>query len=363
MPKRHRAQVELRILSYNLLAPLFVGRPGLPFSFFSHVALEHLDWASRRSRIEARLRRAGAELVCLQEVEYEPGGDDALPWVPPGWLEHLADELDLRVVAEPLSSGDWRRRAGRNARKAGRAAGVGLVTLVHTRWTEVEVLGANRAMLVSFGSPKAHFTVANVHLEGHPDKEEERVRQLRGVLERARRRTGHHVVVIGDWNTSAEPNTSVGAFLAGHEDMKRVPLGPTYGGAPGRPRSTDHILHDASLEIDEVRVDLSSEDARTGMPNAESPSDHAPISARVRVVGPPREAAPTPAPASSLSPDEARALQAAWGELLAGAPPRPEGRPPTPEERAALRAFKAKRQAFLADLPSDAHRRHVKKLG
>ncbi|MEL6188974.1 MAG: hypothetical protein AAFU79_30505, partial [Myxococcota bacterium] len=68
-----------------------------------------------------------------------------------------------------------------------------------------------------------------------------------------------------------------------------------------------------------------------------------------------------PSVESSLSEEEARALASAWAALLSEAPEQPAG-PPSEEGLAALRTFKAKKQAFLAGLPSEAHRRHVKKL-
>ncbi|MEO1231063.1 MAG: endonuclease/exonuclease/phosphatase family protein [Myxococcota bacterium] len=357
--------MELGLLSYNLLAPLFVGVPGQPYSFFDHVQPEHLDWGRRRPLIEDRLRSSRADLICLQEVEYEAGAGDQSPWVPPRWLAHLAGELDLQVVAEPLSPGDWRRRAGRNERKAGRAASTGLVTLVAQRHVEAgpfEVIGASRAVLVRFGPPEARITLANVHLEGHPDKGAERVRQLRGIIDRARRGQPSHRLVVGDWNTPATPDTRVGRWLAGQAGSTLVPLGPTYGGAPGHPRSTDHVLHERSLSVVEAQVVLTREDAERGMPNASSPSDHAPVFVRLRVTGAvrPSDEAP-PSVESSLSEEEARALASAWAALLSEAPEQPAG-PPSEEGLAALRTFKAKKQAFLAGLPSEAHRRHVKKL-
>lgn len=353
----------LTVGSYNLLAPLFVQVEGQPYSYFAHAGAQDLAWSSRRPRIEARLRDMRADVLCLQEVELEPS-EQGRPWQPPAWLRTLADELDMSVHPEPLSDGDWRRQAARNGRKAGKAACAGLMTLVSRRLEPVASFGGHKNLSVRFELGASHLTVVNVHLEGAPSRGAARVKQLRSALARARRDVGTHVLVIGDWNTAATPDTPVGKALTSF-GMRRVELGPSWVGAPANPRSVDQILHDPSLRID-AQVDLTEADLEHGMPNPDSPSDHAPLIARLEVVGPaPAWPAAEPAAASPAAPaleaSEAAELSQAWRALEAERPDQPKG-PPSAAVLEALRDYKAKRQAFLASLPSDEHRSFVKKL-
>lgn len=352
--------MDLRLLSYNLLAPIFVRVPGQPYAAFAHAREQDLAWTAREARILERLDRHPADVICLQEVEYEPAGDEA--WSPPAWLRRWAEGAAHEVVAEPLDAGEWRRRANRNQRKVGRGTPSGLVTLVRDGRGRVDVQGSAKAILTRFGTREHPVTVVNVHLEGHPEKGASRVKQLQRALERARSGKPSHVIVIGDWNTTAEPTTPVGAALAEVEGMRRIELGPTWVGEPGRPRAVDHLLVDDTLIVVKARVELSEADRRQGMPNPESPSDHAPVYVELRAVDPPRSVPASEPAERPLPPEEAAALEARWRALLAEAPPRPIG-PPSPDALRALRAFKAKKQAFLDGLPSDRHRAFVRKRG
>eukprot|EP00966_Prymnesium_polylepis_P006392 146432-Prymnesium_polylepis.1 len=65
----------LSVLSYNLLAPLYVRpideRTGSVQSFaafeWAEPAAERLDWSSRQPRLLAELQASRADVICLQE--------------------------------------------------------------------------------------------------------------------------------------------------------------------------------------------------------------------------------------------------------------------------------------------------------
>ena len=82
----------LSVLSYNLLAPLYVRpvdeRTGNVQDFaafqWAEPAALRLDWAVRQPRLEAELVASKADLICLQEVQYE--ADPTGEFVLPAWL-------------------------------------------------------------------------------------------------------------------------------------------------------------------------------------------------------------------------------------------------------------------------------------
>jgi mRNA deadenylase 3'-5' endonuclease subunit Ccr4 len=59
---------ELFVLTWNLLAPIFV-RPNADqqdFAYFGHCSDADLDWDRRKAGIQARLREINADVVLMQ---------------------------------------------------------------------------------------------------------------------------------------------------------------------------------------------------------------------------------------------------------------------------------------------------------
>ena len=83
----------LSVLSYNLLAPLYVRpideRTGGIQSFaafeWAEPAAERLDWDVRRPKLRSELLASRADVICLQEVQYEADEDGA--FFLPNWRE------------------------------------------------------------------------------------------------------------------------------------------------------------------------------------------------------------------------------------------------------------------------------------
>lgn len=360
--------VEIELLAYNLLAPVFVQVPGAPYSDFAHVAPEHLDEARRIPRLLDRIRRLRPDVACLQEVQFEPGDEAAgeLPWVPPRALRRFAEAEGFRVVPAPLTAGQWRSQQRRNERATGRSACVGLVTLLGPRAeAPTAPIASSKALIVGFEIAGARFSVVNVHLEGHPDKRGPRCEQMQGALRKAARLGTRHLVVAGDFNADLTDEPDLVRAVADRAGgATRADTGLTWSGQPGVARRVDHVVLGPSLEVVSAMGHLDPAEVASGLPSAEQPSDHVPVVARVRIRGAPAtlaSAAASPPPATALRPERAQALERAWRALLAEAPPKPPG-PPDPEARAALKAFKVRKQAFLEGLDSDAERRFVRKL-
>ena len=109
------APERLTIASYNLLAPIYVRpideRTGTVqgFAAFEWASAEDLDWERRRPRLLAELEASKADVICLQEVQFEriPGkaDDDEDEYVLPSYLRLdnyeciLPDKRPLREMA------------------------------------------------------------------------------------------------------------------------------------------------------------------------------------------------------------------------------------------------------------------------
>ena len=103
----------LSVLSYNLLAPLYV-RPidertgGVqPFAAFEWAADTDLDWSRRQPRLLSDLTSSRADIICLQEVQYERSDDE---FVLPEWLR-----LRATVALCPGRKNSGRSRRGTHA--------------------------------------------------------------------------------------------------------------------------------------------------------------------------------------------------------------------------------------------------------
>ena len=223
----------LQVLSYNLLAPAFVRpidlRTGAvqPFAAFEWASAEDLEWELRRKLLLQQLESWHADVVCLQEVQFDtsPDGSFALP----DWLQGLKDysacipaEKYLTLIAE------------RNERVLATKVAIGCAVLFrHDRLSLLEEHSrADPNTLVSAclqgcpGSPLASLgktAFFSVHLDAQ--SEEKRVEQLRKCLERARALGTRQVLFAGDLNTECRPGSCVAAFVSdavpSDEDMTR----------------------------------------------------------------------------------------------------------------------------------------------
>jgi len=97
----------LSVVSYNLLAPLYVRsldqRTGQiqPFAAFEWVLDNNiLDWDLRKQRLLHDLQHCGADVICLQELQLEKrqqkeptapqqNGNDGVEWGMPAWIQPL----------------------------------------------------------------------------------------------------------------------------------------------------------------------------------------------------------------------------------------------------------------------------------
>ena len=346
-----RLDGDLVVASYNLLAPLFVRpidkRTGAvqPFAAFAWVPDDVLAWPARRDALAAQVRRvaATADVVCLQEVEFE-GSDRA----PPAWL---VDALGDGWTVTPPPPRDLERHAQRNERVLGRATAVAACVCVGRGWRVAWTGEGNATQRVLVGVAKgdgAEVAVASAHLDA--GSEEKRVGMVLGIMDAARSKLGGgrnlRLVIAGDLNAELDAGSALGAMVGDESAdgaaraaarrracavalrrepsdgdlgawaelldkartrtaaalrgglLQRVPLGPTRAGhdheAPDFPASPrmatwklDHVLCTPALRPAARWASLEADapSRAAGLPNASWPSDHYPVAAALALPG------------------------------------------------------------------------------
>ena len=266
----------LSLLSYNLLAPLYVRpidqRTGNVQAFaafpWAEPADKVLDWTARQPRLHAELCASEADVIALQEVQFETRGDgDGETFALPTWLD-----LDGYCAAIPPQR-DLQAMAARNERVLASRTAIGNALLYRTdRLVRVEDNGGGGGGSgggsggsgkvsggKSGGQPNAKprsdtTTRVGACLRGRPDSslaaleplaifcvhldatsEEQRVKQLGKCLEQARTHFGtRSVLIAGDMNTELLPGSCVRAYLTegacspkAHLSLSPSPLSPT----------------------------------------------------------------------------------------------------------------------------------------
>ena len=217
------------VVSYNLLAPLYVrpldARTGGVQAFaafqWAEPADEVLAWDVRRPRLLKELESCGADVICLQEVQFDSGDDGSFSL--PEWLR-LPDYMFRVPPAKELA-----QIADRNKRVLGSRSAIGNAVLYRTdRLALIEqsgpgskdqLTGVGVCVRGKAGTPLAALgptAVLSVHLDA--TSEEKRVKQLTKYLERARQLGTREVILAGDLNTEVLPGSCVEAFVAGGQE-------------------------------------------------------------------------------------------------------------------------------------------------
>eukprot|EP00628_Pelagophyceae_sp_CCMP2097_P016230 CAMPEP_0206818226 /NCGR_PEP_ID=MMETSP0975-20121206/10696_1 /ASSEMBLY_ACC=CAM_ASM_000399 /TAXON_ID=483370 /ORGANISM="non described non described, Strain CCMP2097" /LENGTH=450 /DNA_ID=CAMNT_0054360437 /DNA_START=27 /DNA_END=1377 /DNA_ORIENTATION=+ len=349
----------LSVMSYNVLAPLYVrtvdSRTGAiqPFAAFEWCKAEDLDWANRQTKLRDHVIRADADVVCLQEVEFEYVEGR---FVLPAWLRELPYSSCLPAQRE------LQRLADRNAALAS-AKAVGNVILVRPAAAEIKWESEPTTTRLVVGletAGGASLAVACVHLDAN--SEAKRVSTLARCHDCAAQYMGveTRLIIAGDLNTECLPGSGVYAALTGdvgtaeqrskqaafslrtaeptasefdewdalvHSAFDHHAVCPLTRVGTGATRSAyeldesgvfappcvccalDHVLYtDASLKCVEVwqtLEDFQVDVVEKGLPSAEWPSDHLAVCASFLVV-----------PFGTLAPERQEALDAVWEKLI-----------------------------------------------
>ena len=222
---------QVSVLSYNLLAPAYVRpvdkRTGTVQSFaaFEWCTDAAVDWSARRPMLRSELLACDADVICLQEVEFEAVGSsgeaavEAETYTLPAWLR-----LDgFRWVIPDQAA--MAQMAQRNARVLGAPAAIGNALLYRTDRLErvsegdASVDGGSTRCVVALLRGSAERLSAleptafcSVHLDA--TSEAKRVQQLLKCIAGVRRKRGtRSVVVAGDMNTELPRGGAVETLL------------------------------------------------------------------------------------------------------------------------------------------------------
>ena len=224
-----RSPSQLSIISYNLLAPLYVRpvdeRTGTVQAFAAFPWAEPFDevlaWESRRPALLAELVAAEADIVCLQEVQFERRADGVHEL--PGWLRLSGYEYVIPAQEQMA------QMAARNARVLRSCTAIGNALLYRTdRLMDVDAKkpradATTRVCMCLRGRPATALeplgplAVFSVHLDA--TKETTRVKQLSKCVEMAVDTFGTRAVLIaGDMNSELARGSCVAALVGGAHD-------------------------------------------------------------------------------------------------------------------------------------------------
>eukprot|EP00286_Rhodomonas_abbreviata_P022755 CAMPEP_0181309462 /NCGR_PEP_ID=MMETSP1101-20121128/12025_1 /TAXON_ID=46948 /ORGANISM="Rhodomonas abbreviata, Strain Caron Lab Isolate" /LENGTH=265 /DNA_ID=CAMNT_0023415945 /DNA_START=190 /DNA_END=984 /DNA_ORIENTATION=- len=222
-------------MSWNLLAPMYVrpfdNRTGAvqEFAAFKWATEEVLDWDFRKPQLLATMAASQMDVICLQEVQFEPTEDVLAPDVVseayglPRWLDPLLESYEAHIPDQA----DLKQMAERNARVLQLARPVGNAVLAkkgrvealpllpgHRNSTTRVVVGLRGAPASGLeASLAAGVVVSCVHLDACD--ESKRVKHLAKCLAASRSCPGHprRVVICGDMNTEMLPGSCVAEML------------------------------------------------------------------------------------------------------------------------------------------------------
>ena len=217
---------ELSVLTYNVLAPLYVrpldARTGGVQQFaafgWAEPAAERLDWAARQPRLSTELRSCAADVLMLQEVQFEKAADGTLEL--PQWLQEVARASGYEARIPPQR--DLREIASRNERVLGTFCAVGNALLWRPSRLEAATAAGGKDATTRVGlalrgrrdgplAPLGPTAFFSVHLDAK--SEAQRVGQLEKCLEAARSFGTREVIIAGDLNTEALRGSAVATLL------------------------------------------------------------------------------------------------------------------------------------------------------
>uniref|UniRef100_A0A0G4FK59 Endonuclease/exonuclease/phosphatase domain-containing protein n=1 Tax=Chromera velia CCMP2878 TaxID=1169474 RepID=A0A0G4FK59_9ALVE len=219
----------LRVLSYNLLAPIYVRpldlRTGQVQAFAAFLWAEPADqvlaWEVRWPRLRKELEESRADVICLQEVQFsssEAGGGTAPAFSLPDFLQLEGYEWRLPSLEEMTEM------AERNKRVLGQYVAIGNAVLwrrerlqpspqdkdTRHQSTRVSVcLQPQQGSALAVNPRPCAFT--SVHLDA--TDEAKRVKQLCQALVVSKEMYGcTDLIICGDMNTDFAPGTAVARF-------------------------------------------------------------------------------------------------------------------------------------------------------
>lgn len=354
----------IAVASWNILSQAWMATGG-----YESAPAEVRDWEKRRGAILSWLDALDADVMCLQEVDYDFFSDTLFPHMQARGFEGAIQQRKSAGKAKEHPNGNatfWRPE---------------LLTVVphlvkSTSRTLVTPFVLAAAVRAEAGQPtpevEPDLVVVNMHLEANQSKGLERAKQFHTPLEYARRVAPRAALVaVGDNNT--------GGSCPMHQMLRSVPwCGYRLANAYEHPAAAattaatlgtfarpfiryriDHAFYTPDtlrlcalfepLDAGELADSFGGHPTR-GLPDSIVPSDHTPICASFFLSG--HRAAAGGPEGNQLPPETAARLDAALRAFADREPRRPKGVPSEVELRA-LRAHTADVKAWQATLSAD----------
>ena len=247
----------IKVASYNILAHSYAKPERYP-----HISSDKLTWDNRKKATADRIVNLQADIVCLQEVEWEAYQS----------LEKILAVKGYRGLFAPKSFG---KPDGCAIFFSGAAISyVGSKAIWYNDGTKWESPTGHLALILYFEVDGIIWGVATTHIKPNftdcPPEEHVGYRQVKELIKEhmSHNMRAKHWILCGDFNTDddsivVQTVQSLG-FIDSYEGSKQ----PTY-----KDLRIDYIFHSASLKAEPMPLDP----IKGPLPNQTEPSDHIPI--------------------------------------------------------------------------------------
>lgn len=127
----------MRVVTFNILAPIFVRVPGAPHTDFPYCSEEQLDFEKRKLKIVQLIQSLSPDVVCLQEVQMEETGVPEAPFGVPKFLREALQGYQMLVpFGKTQTPKEWFETVERNNKTMQRPYVTHIATLYRTQSVE-----------------------------------------------------------------------------------------------------------------------------------------------------------------------------------------------------------------------------------
>lgn len=282
----------LSILSWNLFNPDTIGLSTKDNPHYNHLTDKERFWEHRWPKILEEIQLADASVVCLQEINKDLYGEIKGALAALGYASVTHKKMQRNSLAIFFKEG-----------------------LSKVWEKQVKIKGFEKTVAVGLKDGRHTVAVVTCHLEGHPEKAVDRLKQLEATFNEIEDLPHQALVVAGDFNAPLVEDGRYAA-VASYMSVADVPAGTTEWGKEvlvdantlrghgytfssayqsgnvfsislhgEGPSLIDHIWYTSqSLELTAVRDAFFKGDFREkalqhGLPNGQNPSDHLPLGA------------------------------------------------------------------------------------
>lgn len=268
--KQHTSEIASRlftVIQWNVLAAVYSTHEGFPKVDLNWLAIEH-----RLPLIIQKLRAADADIIAMEEVDYFPDIEKALPgytWTyqPKFTSDDPNDSQDGNLLG--FKSDAWtlnqksviaiQEAPGKQPRRS----------CIHLQLTHQ--------------CDGRKLSVFNTHLKAKKAFRPKRLQEVQQIIPKILEalQAGDEIIFLGDFN--ADPFEEAVAEVKKHGLTKTVASDEVYttaklhNQADNHPRQIDYIFHSSGLQVAEAWQESTYPLSATLLPDEHMPSDHLPI--------------------------------------------------------------------------------------